>query len=191
MKLQIEYTDHWYQILRKRLGLAAIAAVAVIVSVLFVAGGVRLPDFMTQLAVGLSLLIPTIGYFTFKPEIDKQIHKKLGLTGMQNHTTQHYEKSIEHVPVKDGIYHYQSRTQFPFDEMISKAERRVEMAAITFTIVTISNYNILKGNLSRKVHLTCILLDPDSSSILMQSKIYHGNDDLKNNLESRLEFFVV
>jgi hypothetical protein len=105
---------------------------------------------------------------------------------LQTHAIQFGEKSIENPSIKDGIYHYQNRTQFPFDEMISRAERNVEMAAITFTITTLSDYNILKGILSRKVRLTCILLNPDSSSLSIQSKIYHRSEDLKEQIQKSL-----
>jgi hypothetical protein len=100
--------------------------------------------------------------------------------------TQLDKKSIVRPSSQNGIYHYQNRTQFPFDEMVSRAERNVEMAAITFTITTLSDYNILKGILSRKVHLTCILLNPDSSSLSVQNKIYHRSEDLKEQIQKSL-----
>jgi hypothetical protein len=55
---------------RKRVGIAAIGGIALVVWVLFILGGVKLSDFTTQLAVGLALLIPVIVVFMFKPEID-------------------------------------------------------------------------------------------------------------------------
>jgi hypothetical protein len=88
--------------------------------------------------------------------------------------------------IKEGVYHYENRSVLPFDEMISKAERSVESSAITFAILTISNYNTLKGILSRKVHITFLILNPESSSILTQSRIYHGSEDLKEQIQKSL-----
>jgi hypothetical protein len=55
---------------RKRIGIAAIGGIALVVWVLFILGGVKLTDFTTQLAVGLALLIPVIVVLMFKPEIN-------------------------------------------------------------------------------------------------------------------------
>jgi hypothetical protein len=89
--------------------------------------------------------------------------------------------------IKNGIQHYENRSQLSFDEMISKAERTVEISAITFRIATLSNYNTLKGILSRKVHLIFLILNPDSTSISIQREIYHGSEDLKEQIQKSLQ----
>jgi hypothetical protein len=68
--------------LRKRIGLAAIGAVLAVVAVLFVFGGVKLNEFTTQLAVGLTLLIPITGAFMIKPQIESWIN-----SGQRHNTT--------------------------------------------------------------------------------------------------------
>jgi hypothetical protein len=50
-------------------GLVASLVLAVIVVCLYQSGVVTLPEYWTQLAVGLSLLIPVVLLWTFKPEI--------------------------------------------------------------------------------------------------------------------------
>ncbi|MGA9844618.1 MAG: hypothetical protein WBQ25_20140 [Nitrososphaeraceae archaeon] len=89
--------------------------------------------------------------------------------------------------IKNGIQHYENRSQLPFNEMLYKAEGRIEMLAITFRIVTYANYDVLKGLLSRKVHITFLLSNPDSSSIEVQSKMYHGGEDIKEQIQGSLE----
>lgn len=87
----------------------------------------------------------------------------------------------------NGIQHYENRSQLPFDEMISKAEQKVEMSAITFRILTLSYYKILRGILSRRVHITFLLLSPESSSISVQREIYHAAYDLEKQIRDSLE----
>lgn len=69
--------------MRKRIGLAAIVSIVIVVAILFGFGGVKLTDFTTQLAVGLTLLIPVILYFMFKPEIESRLKPRVQKTAEQ------------------------------------------------------------------------------------------------------------
>jgi hypothetical protein len=89
--------------------------------------------------------------------------------------------------IKNGIQHYENRSQLPFNEMVYKAADSIEMLGITFRIVTYANYDVLKGLLSRKVHITFLLSNPDSSSIDVQKKMYHGSEDLREQIQGSLE----
>jgi hypothetical protein len=62
--------------MRKRIGLAAIGAILIVVITLFIFGGVKLSDFTTDLAVGLILLCPAILFFMFKPEVDSWVSSR-------------------------------------------------------------------------------------------------------------------
>jgi hypothetical protein len=90
-------------------------------------------------------------------------------------------------PVKQGIQHYERRSELPFDEMVSKAETKLEISAITFRITTLNNYKTLKGLLSRRVRIIFLLLNPDSASTVEQGKLYHASKDLKEQIQKSLE----
>jgi hypothetical protein len=180
--------------MRKRLSLVAGIVVTMIVAILFVYGGVNLGEFTTQLAVGLTLLLPAIAYFAFKPKINKLIKseiRKIENIPQIAHNIQQQETKTNSQPVqpiiKSGIRHYENRSQLPFGEVISKAEQNVEMSAITFRILTLSYHHILRGILSRRVHITFLLLKPDSSSISVQRKIYYAADDLEEQIRGSLK----
>jgi hypothetical protein len=68
--------------------------------------------------------------------------------------------------------------------MISKVEQTVEMSAITFRILTLSHFRLLRGILSTRVHMTFLLLTPDSSSVSIQREIYHASKDLDQQIRA-------
>jgi len=59
------------------------------------------------------------------------------------------------------------------------------MSAVAFRIMTLNNYNTLKGLLSRKVSITFLLLKPTSK--VDQSMVYHGSKNLKQHILESLE----
>ena len=59
---------------------AAIALIIGVVLILTLVGGINLIDYFTQVAVGLTLLIFGLIYWTFKPYIDRYIDSKIYLS---------------------------------------------------------------------------------------------------------------
>jgi hypothetical protein len=55
--------------------------------------------------------------------------------------------------------------------------------AVTFRIVTLNNYNTLKGLLSRKVSITFVLLKPDSNEKESKSKSRHRQQLLSGSID--------
>ncbi|MGA9155134.1 MAG: hypothetical protein WBZ36_31510 [Candidatus Nitrosopolaris sp.] len=167
--------------MRKRIGLAAIAVIVVVVAILFRFGGVKLTDFNTQLAVGLSLMVPVILYFMFKPEIESRLRPS------------HLKKMVEQTQPQpdtlegDVIRHYATRDELKFHHMLSIAHDSVEMLALTFTIVTEQYYDELNYALSKGISLTFLLLDPNSKETRRQRGLYHRSDDLKYQIRNSLK----
>jgi hypothetical protein len=156
---------------------AIFAAVAIMIYL----GLIDLPSFWTQFAATLRLTALVLGYLAFKTEIDNWINSiknkkqetaldnKVGFTMVETVPTVQEQKLTRITPsIKNGISHYENRSQLTFYDMISKAEQKIGMSAITFTISMLSHYRILKGILSRKVRITFLLQNPDSSSIATQ-----------------------
>lgn len=80
--------------------------------------------------------------------------------------------------IKNGIRHYENRSQLPFNEMVYKTEEQLEMLAITFRIITYANYDVLRGLLSRKIQITFLLLNPNSSSLTILCNLKKEFKDL-------------
>jgi hypothetical protein len=184
---------------KKIVYLGGMFAIFAAVAIMIYLGLIDLPSFWTQLA---ATLIPTalvLGYLAFKTEIDDWInsiknkkqetflYNKIKSTMVKTIPTIQEQKLTRIPPsIKNGISHYENRSQLPFYDMISKAEQSIEMSAMTFTISILSHYNILKGILSRKVHITFLLQSPDSSSIATQREIYYGSRDLDEQIRKSL-----
>jgi hypothetical protein len=174
--------------LRKRIGLSAIGAVLFVIAVLFAAGGVKLSDFTTQLAVGLALLIPLIAAFMIKPEIDSWTNsrRKHKITAIHE-TTSPQEPSDMQASVVDPIRHYSTRDELKFHHMLSIAHDSVEMLASTFTIVTEQYYDELVYVLAKGISFTFLLLDPESKETRKQRGLYHRSEDLRYQIRNSLK----
>jgi hypothetical protein len=183
--------------LRKRIGLSAIGAVLFVIAVLFAAGGVKLSDFTTQLAVGLALLIPLISAFMIKPEIDswtnsRRKHKITATVAHQqavgiHETASPQEPSDMQASVVDPIRHYSTRDELKFHHMLSIAHDSVEMLASTFTIVTEQYYDELVYVLAKGISFTFLLLDPESKETCKQRGLYHRSEDLRYQIRNSLK----
>ena len=65
-------------IMARRLILTIISLIAlgIAIVILFLKTTIDMTDFFTQLAVGLTLLLPIIGYWGFKPSIDRYLERR-------------------------------------------------------------------------------------------------------------------
>jgi hypothetical protein len=164
--------------MRKRIGLAAIAAVAIVVATLFGFGGVKLTDFITQLAVGLMLIIPAILYFMFKPEIKSLLGPRYHRKTVEQTQQQHDE----------GLKQYGSRSELPpFKEMLAKANVTVDMSGLDFRITLHQYMSNIRDLLYKDIRVTFLLLDPDSKQVDIQSKNFHADQDLKESIQRSIK----
>jgi hypothetical protein len=200
-----------YVLTRTLIGIASIIAIIIGIILLgILVGGINLADYVTQTAVGLTLLGFGILYWTIRPYLARRLDSKIHLSMALKHTKQQESKgtfikqggfrlpaeipqikqetsTISQPPLIEGKRHYENRSQLPFDEMVYKVERRLEMSAITFRIMTYAYHGVLKRILSRRVHITFLVLNPDSWSTSIQRKIYHGGEDLEDQIQKSLK----
>jgi hypothetical protein len=155
--------------------LIAIALTIVAIISLFLIEVINLNEFATQLAVGLTLLIPLPLAYALKPEIDKwnESRKKKQIVVMTEHPG-------------NGIKDYTSRSELPYDEMISRASQTVEMSALTFTIITLSKVANLETSLSKGIHITFLLININTSNTQTVSEFFHASDDIKDQIQKSL-----
>jgi hypothetical protein len=119
---------------RKAIGLSAIGPLTAVVVVMFVIGRIDLTDFITQLAVGLTLLIPVLAYFMFKPEIEKWIRsRKTSVSTTFSSVTKQEQQGTSTVSqvignpnsIENGIQHYNTRDELPrFGELLGLAHKK-------------------------------------------------------------------
>lgn len=62
--------------MRKKISIVGISVIVVVIILLFCQGGFNLTEYVTGIAIGLSLLIPFIAYWGWKSEIDEMIRGK-------------------------------------------------------------------------------------------------------------------
>jgi hypothetical protein len=176
---------------RKVIGLLSIIGVIIIVVSLSVMGVIDLTDFYTQLAVGLILLIPTIGYFTLGPEIERRTTSRIS-TAESPRRTEQGPSSVSQVvgspnSIENKIQHYNTRDELRFGELLSLAHKKIEMSALTFYIVTLQYLGDVETTINRGVKITFLLLDPHSKHVQRYTQSLHASQDMKYQIEKSLE----
>jgi hypothetical protein len=176
-----------------RLIVGACAVVSLLIGLVLLAtlfGGINLTEYATQLAVGLTLLIFGIIYWTFRPKIDYWVDLKTGVKRslipakiMNDGKNLEQPKSMEVDLNVDPVQHYDTRDALPFADMLSIAKSTVEMSAVSFTILTLQHYDHVRSGIARGLKFTFLILDPNSQYVQKQTELYHAADDLKNQIE--------
>jgi hypothetical protein len=176
----------------KILYLGGMFAIFVAVGILISLGVIDLPSFWTQVA---ATLVPTglvLGCLAFRTEINNWIKSMKGKDIMQNKIE--ITVTVTQVlgsPVRtddDAIQYYDTRDQLPsFREQMNFAKKKVRMSALTFTILRLNHEHVLRETAARKVHMTFLLLDPSSTEVERQTKLYKGSEDLREQIKKSLD----
>lgn len=95
-------------------------------------GGVNLIEYITQLAVGLTLLILGIIYWTFRPKIDQWLglEPSIKVSANQRWMLFTHAKGNPDIDIfqTDRKHEYNSRSELPaLDKMLSIAKNTIEM----------------------------------------------------------------
>jgi hypothetical protein len=129
-----------------------------------------------KLAVGLTLLIPTILAFMFKPEIESRLRPS------------HHQKTVEQTQTQhEGLIQYRSRSELPpFDKMLSIADATVDMTGLDLRIAVHQYMSNIRTLIYKNIRVTLYLLDPESKQVEIQSKSFHAVDDLKPSIQKSI-----
>ena len=132
-------------IMARRLILTIISLIAlgIAIVILFLKTTIDMTDFFTQLAVGLTLLLPIIGYWGFKPSIDRYLERRKESNKVKREIGK--PNSIE-----KGIQHYNSRDRIPLKEILDNANDSVDMSALTFTVITYEDSSLIERKLKKR-----------------------------------------
>jgi hypothetical protein len=153
-------------------------------------GRINLIEYITQLAVGLTLLILGIIYWIFRPKIDYWVESKTSMkrsipTKIMNDEDEE-TKPIDASANIEPVHHYNTRDELPFANMLSIAKSTVEMSAVSFTILTLQHYEDVRSAIARGLKFTFLILEPNSQYVEKQTEFYHASDDLKNQIEKAI-----
>ena len=147
--------------------------------ILFVITTINMPDYSTELAVGLTLLLPIIGYWGFKPSIERFLERRKESNKVKREIGK--PNSIE-----KGIQHYNSRERIPLKEILDNTNDSVDMSALTFTVIRYEDSSLIERKLKKGIKFTFILPDINSKIIDRHTDRYPLSDDLKNQIEKTL-----
>jgi hypothetical protein len=179
--------------LRLVVGVCAVASLLIgILLLVTLFGGINLTEYMTQLAVGLTLLIFGILYWTFRPKIDHWVESKTGVkkglipTQITNDGNNIAKEQTDISAEIEPVHHYKTRDALPFADMLSIAKSTVEMSAVSFTILTLQHYEDVSSAIARGLKFTFLILDPNSQYLAKQTDLYHAAEDLKNQIEKAI-----
>ena len=144
-------------------------------------------DFFTQLAVGLTLLLPIIGYWGFKPYIDRYLEKRKTLDSNKL-IEESNEINLGHPKFENNIYHYNSREELPkFSDLINYATESVDICAITSILMILQHSDVIKKSIRKGIKFTFLLFDKYSEHLDTYKKILENSEDLENQITTSME----
>jgi len=165
------------------LTIISLIVLGIAIVILFLKTNIDMADFFTQLAVGLTLLLPIIGYWGFKPFIDRYLERRKESI---NENKQNQEKTI--TKPNTGIQYYNTRDDLPkFKELIDSATKTVDMSALSYYLMILGQSNVIKKALKKGRKFTFLILDVNSKEVDKYIQTLENAKDLKNHINSTLE----
>ncbi|MGB8935693.1 MAG: hypothetical protein WCC17_11375 [Candidatus Nitrosopolaris sp.] len=121
---------------------AAVSLVIGLVLLVTLFGGINLTEYITQLAVGLTLLILGIIYWTFRPKIDQWLGSEPSIKVSSNQCWILFTHAKGNPDIdifqNDRKHEYNSRSELPaFDKMLSIAKNTIDMCGLDLRIIVL------------------------------------------------------
>ena len=183
--------------MERRTVLGVGATIAIIVGLIFigfVVGGINLTDYITQTAVGLTLLAFGVVYWAFKPKIDSWAG--LSQTNEYSRPPSKPQQTKYNLALFMGspdfvdpkyIWHYHSRDRINFQVFMKLAKKKIRMSALTFSVLTLQHEELLCQLASDEIRLTFLILDPHSEEAKRQTSLYKSSEDLIDQINRSLQ----
>jgi len=151
-------------------------------------GVVALPEYWTQLAVGLTLAGIGVLSWGFKPRIGRWIKQRRALERViakREGYDQFYGSEVG--TIIDGVHHYASRYDLPpLKRILAYAKEDVSFLALSFEIMIAEYLSLIEDTIRRGVVVTVILLNPNSKYISnLEAGIVAPN--LKRRIQTHLD----
>lgn len=177
-------------IMARRLILTIISLIVlgIAIVILFLKTTIDMADFFTQLAVGLTLLLPIIGYWGFKPYIDRFLEKRKNSLDSNKLIEESNEINLGHPIFENNIYHYKSREELPkFSDLTNYATESVDICALTSTLMILQHSDVIKKSIRKGIKFTFLLFDKHSEHLDTYKKILENSEDLENQITTSMK----
>ena len=119
-------------------------------------------------------------------DIEKSISTNNNET--QSQQTISVTKKLGSPRIIEGIQQYENSDELPkFKELMTSATETVDMSGLSFTLMILQHFNVIKKALKKGRKFTFLILDVDSKEVDKYSQTFENAKDLKNHINSTLE----
>lgn len=119
-------------------------------------------------------------------DIEKSISTNNNET--QSQQTISVTKKLGSSRIIEGIQQYENSDELPkFKELMTSATKTVDMSGLSFTLMILQHFNVIKKALKKGRKFTFLILDGDSKEVEKYSQTFENAKDLKNHINSTLE----
>lgn len=119
-------------------------------------------------------------------DIEKSISTNNNET--QSQQTISVTKKLGSPRISEGIQQYENSDELPkFKELMTSATETVDMSGLSFTLMILQHFNVIKKALKKGRKFTFLILDVDSKEVDKYSQTFENAKDLKNHINSTLE----
>ena len=118
--------------------------------------------------------------------IEKSI--SMNNNGTQSQQTMSVTKKLGSPRIIEGIQQYENSDELPkFKELMTNATETVDMSGLSFTLMILQHFNVIKKALKKGRKFTFLILDVDSKEVEKYCQTFDNAKDLKNHINSTLE----
>src|SRR5207244_360533 len=78
--------------------------------------------------------------------------------------------------IQDGVQYYSNRSRLPLETLLSEAQQKIDMLAVTFHTLTTNEIQRIRDTLFRGVQITFVILDPNSQQAINRDKDFHEGE---------------
>ena len=106
----------------------------------------------------------------------------------QSQQTISVTKKLGSPRIIEGIQQYENSDELPkFKELMTSATETVDMSGLSFALMILQHFNVIKKALEKGRKFTFLILDVDSKEVEKYSQTFENAKDLKNHIKSTLE----
>jgi hypothetical protein len=87
--------------------------------------------------------------------------------------------------VEDGVMYYKSRSRLPLKDLLNKIERRMEMLALSFTVI-VQHIDDIRIIIAAGKQITFLALDPNSRYVSIHRGVYPDASNLRSQINTSL-----
>ena len=119
-------------------------------------------------------------------DIEKSISTNNNET--QSQQTISVTKKLGSPRIIEGLQQYENSDELPkFKELMTSATETVDMSGLSFALMILQHFNVIKKALEKGRKFTFLILDVDSKEVDKYSQTFENAKDLKNHINSTLE----